>query len=197
MSKRVVAVLLAVAGLSGCMDVRDRLDHADAYMGQKVATYDAAFHSWSTGRQPTDEEEQARRLLVSAKAGNASSQYMLGSIQMASAENTADRQEALAWLRRAATQDHADAQYALGEAYLNGQGVRSDPGTAATWFTKAAKNGQAQAQFMLANLYMTGRGVPTNRSAALEWYGRAADSGHPQAARYRDALKARVTADRL
>lgn len=198
-----VALLLALCGLAGCADTRDWLERTDSYLSEKITTYDEAFHSQMAANvggganvrttAPADAatvQSMERELLTAAKAGDARAQYLIGAVQLATADSNAGRQEAVSWLRRSAAQGHADAQFALGEAYLNGQGAPAEPGTAATWFAKAAKGGQPQAQFMLANLYMTGRGVPTNRSTALEWYGRAAANGHPEAARYRDALKA-------
>ena len=58
-----------------------------------------------------------------AEQGNATAQYNLASLLVATAETAADMVVAADWLRRSAEQGDPDAQYFLGNLYYNGEGV--------------------------------------------------------------------------
>jgi TPR repeat protein len=79
-------------------------------------------------------------LLASARQGNASAQFWLGTGYEQGWFGTPDFRNALKWLRRSAEKGDADAQNALGQMYENGEGVTQNYTIAAKWYKKAAEH---------------------------------------------------------
>jgi uncharacterized protein len=107
------------------------------------------------------------------------------------------------WQPRAA-QGVALAQNNLGLMYYNGQGVPQDYGEAAKWYHLAAEQGHATAQSNLASMYYSGEGVPQDYVQAYMWVSLAASRFSPsatedreQAARHRDIVASKMTADQM
>jgi TPR repeat protein len=102
---------------------------------------------------------------------------------------------ALAEWQPLAEQGHAQAQFRLGCLYTFGQGVPEDHEEAVRLYRMAAEQGDADAQNNLAGMYAEGLGVPADPVTAYMWLEIAARSGHVVAARNRDFLGQRMTAD--
>ena len=107
-----------------------------------------------------------------ADAGDAESQYRLGTLYTSGGEAPQDYGEAATWFRKAAEQGHADAQYRLGELYRVGDGVPADYDLASAWYRKAARQGHAMAQYMVGLFYS-----PLDRAESAAWFRKAAEQG--------------------
>lgn len=116
-------------------------------------------------------------LRARAVAGDATSQYNLGSAWYKGEAGSVDYVAARYWWGKAAAQGDATAQYNLGTLYDEGHGVAQDHAAAAKWYEAAAKQGFAFAQYNLANLYRDGKGVPQNPYIARDWQEKAAAQG--------------------
>ena len=157
-------------------------------------------------------------ILKSAEAGDAETQYRLGSyyydgevitkdgatgiVYYCNGEEvTKDYAKAAEWLRKAAEQGHAGAQCKLGDCYHYGDGVAQDlsvadrQAEAVEWYRKAAGSGSAEALFELGQCYERGFGIPQDLpvkdrlAAAAEWYTKAVKHGHKGAQDFLDELK--------
>jgi TPR repeat protein len=145
-------------------------------------------------------------MLKAAEAGDAETQYRLGSyyyngevitedgatgiVYYCNGEEvTKDAAKAAEWLLKAAEQGHAGAQTKLGDCYRYGEGVAQDKQKAAEWYQKAADKEYAQAEFELGHCYDTGSCVPQNYAKAAEWYTKAVKHGHRGAQDFLDELK--------
>ena len=104
-----------------------------------------------------------------AEAGNASAQYLLGSLYVEGNGVERDDATAFTWFLRAANQGDAAAQYNVGASYAGGRGVQKSYVDAAKWFRRAADQGVAFAQLNLGLLYAAGNGVPQDSVEALKW----------------------------
>ncbi|WP_314911895.1 tetratricopeptide repeat protein [Cardiobacterium hominis] len=120
-------------------------------------------------------------LRARAVAGDATSQYNLGSAWYKGEAGSVDYVAARYWWGKAAAQGDATAQYNLGTLYDEGHGVAQDHAAAAKWYEAAAKQGFAFAQYNLANLYRDGKGVPQNPYIARDWQEKAAAQGDSDA----------------
>lgn len=98
-------------------------------------------------------------------------------------DDTASRDEALAWMKRLAETGHALYQNYLGRIY-SGQfpefGIRHlNYVEAIRWWKKAAAQGSGAAEISLGISYVQGLGVPPDIWQAIPWYERAALRGDP------------------
>jgi len=90
------------------------------------------------------------------------------------------------------------AQVSLAGMYETGEVTGTpNPEAAARWYRKAAGQGDPTAQMNLGDLYARGRGLPRDRVRAWVWLSRAADQGRDWAARRRDQVAVRMTAEQL
>ncbi|NIR59280.1 MAG: sel1 repeat family protein [Gammaproteobacteria bacterium] len=122
-----------------------------------------------------------KKRLEKAEAGDAESQYEVGSMYLRGRGVPPDTAEAARWIRQAAEQDNTRAQAELGELYMEGEGVSQDYAAARRWLSRAAEAGYPTAQFRLGQLYAEGRGVERDYDRALEWLTRAVDGGYAYA----------------
>jgi uncharacterized protein len=104
-----------------------------------------------------------------AEAGNATAQYLLGSLYVEGNGVEHDDATAFVWFQRAANQGDAAAQYNVGASYAGGTGVPKSYDDAAKWFRRAADQGVVFAQLNLGLLYAAGNGVPQDSVEALKW----------------------------
>ena len=119
---------------------------------------------------------QSRRIFDAlAAAGDARSQFMMGTIYEQGLGVPEDLAEAARWYRRAADGGNASAQYNLGIFYQFGKGVPKDPAQAAAWLVKASEQGHGRAQNNLSTFYFTGVGVPRDPVEAWKWLTLSAD----------------------
>lgn len=138
----------------------------------------AECQPWSTGDQYIEQLRQ------SAKQGDASAQYNLGSMYANGEGIPKDDREAAKWLHLAAEQGHAQAQADLGLKYYHGRGVPQVHSQAVAWSRKAANQGDVRAQGRLGLIFYDGAlGVPQNYGEAVKWFRMAAHQGDTQAQR--------------
>ena len=107
-------------------------------------------------------------------------------------QRPADREQ-LKWILRAAETSPTD----VGKGFVNGVGMRQDYREALRWLRGAAAAGDAEAQYTLGVAYMRGFGTTRDSVEAHMWYNLAAAQGHVLAARARDNLTRRMTADQI
>lgn len=115
-------------------------------------------------------------LLAKAKAGDAESQYELGTAYLVLYGKSKEATVAY-WDRKAAEQGYARAQADLGVMYELGDGVPQDFVQAAVWYRKAAEQGDPFAEWNLGKAYRFGRGVPEDFAQAAIWFRKAANQG--------------------
>ena len=77
-----------------------------------------------------------------AETGDATAQFMLGTLYAEGKGVANDFSEARNWFRKAADQGHADAQYSLGVIYSGGFVEPLDLAEGYVWFCLAAKSGK-------------------------------------------------------
>ena len=77
-----------------------------------------------------------------AETGDATAQFMLGTLYAEGKGVANDFSEARKWFRKAADQGHADAQYSLGVIYSGGFVDPVDLAEGYVWFCLAAKSGK-------------------------------------------------------
>ncbi len=115
-------------------------------------------------------------LRQTAEAGNADSQYSLGTIYYYGEGVKKDVAEAIKWFRKAADQGDVLAQYSLGMCYHDG--IKKDLVESAKWYRKAADQGNVFAQYYLGLCYYRGDGVEKDLVESAKWYRKAADQGN-------------------
>ena len=121
-----------------------------------------------------------------AEAGDAESQFNLGSMYSQGNEVKQDYFEAFKWWNKAAEQGYVGAQSNLGFMYDNGRGVKQNYYEAFKWYRKAAEQNFADAQYNLGFMYENGEGVSKDYKEAAKWYRKAAQQGDSDA---QNALK--------
>lgn len=129
--------------------------------------------------KPPQFKEGAEWLGRAAQAGDAESQFQLGSLHDNGLGVRADAGQRNAWWQKAAAQNYAPAQTALGEIYLSGDGVKADPGQAAQYFRAAARSGDAAAALQLARLLRDGRLGSADPVQAMAYFMLAASAARP------------------
>ena len=109
-----------------------------------------------------------------------------------------DPTEAVRWAQAGAAKHEMVSQSILGRAYLLGEGgITRNVGQAVHWTRLAAMQGEPNAQLALGRLHLNGVGVPQNYVQAHVWFNLAAARGQSQAAKQRDDLGAKMTAEQL
>jgi TPR repeat protein len=101
--------------------------------------------------------------------------------------------EELKWYLRAVEIGNAG----VGKGFVKGQGMRHDYREAFKWLLWAATRGNAEAQYAVGVLYARGQGTRPDFVEAHKWYNLAAAQGHAVAARARDGLNHRMTAEQI
>ena len=108
-----------------------------------------------------------------------------------------DYAQAFNWFRKAAYRGLAYSQNMLGLMYSNGEGVVKDYAKALFWYTLAAEKGLAEAQGSLGIMHEYGDGILQDNSMAHMWYNIAASNGSKPAAKNRNDIAAKMTAQQL
>jgi TPR repeat protein len=137
-----------------------------------------------------------------AEKGDATAQYLLGTLFAEGRGVAQDDAMAFAWFERAANRGNAAAQYNLGASYATGAGVARSDADAARWFRRAADQGMVFAQLNLGLLYAAGNGVPQDNIEALKWLEiafRGLPAGGPRmdVARAMQDVKEKMTPDQV
>ena len=154
---------------------------------------------------PQDYREAVKWYRKAAEQGNISAQFLLGDMYSEGEGVPRDYEEAVKWYRQAVKQVHkaaergdASSQFQLGTIYQIGRGVPKHDREAVKWFRKAAERGLAAAQHMLAIYYERGSSsVAKDYSKAYAWLNLAAAQGHKAAAKSRNQLATRMTAEQI
>ncbi len=81
--------------------------------------------------------------------------------------------------------------------YQFGEGVPQSHADAAKWTRLAAKQGDARAQFKLGGMYYSGQGVPQDYVMAHMWLNLAAARSYEGAAKERDSVASKMTAEAI
>ncbi|MCW2275740.1 hypothetical protein GJ654_12995 [Rhodoblastus acidophilus] len=132
-----------------------------------------------------------------AAQGQAQAEYRLGVIYEKAIGVARDAKKARDYYEKAATQGHVRAMHNL--AVIEAEGVDGKPnyGAAAQWFRRAAEYGVRDSQFNLAILYARGMGLTQNMTQSYVWFAAAANQGDSDAAKKRDEVGGRLSADEL
>ena len=146
---------------------------------------------------PQDHVQSAGWYRKAADQGDATAQLLLGALYDSGLGVPEDHVEAAQWYRKAADQEHAIAQWTIGSMYHRGRGVQQNDAEALKWFRKAAHQGNRGGQVAVGMLYERGQGVAEDPVRALAWYGIAASQGSKVAARFKDRLQERMTAEQI
>jgi hypothetical protein len=117
-------------------------------------------------------------LLAKAEAGNAETQYQLGSRYYSGDHVRRNYSQAEFWFRKGAEQGDPDSEFMLGGLYHFGQGVPQDSGQAFAWIMKAAEQGHGDAEFFIATCYGEGWGVAKDNAQSMVWLRKGAAQGH-------------------
>ena len=121
-------------------------------------------------------------LEMSANAGDAMGQQILGTALIAGQGVVADPVTGRHWLVQSAAQGYASGQYSLGMAYLWGEGTAVDTGLAAHYLELAAEQGLTIAKLDLGALLLEeGAGIDPDPARALSLFHEAAEAGNAQA----------------
>lgn len=148
-------------------------------------------------RNARPENQDIEKLCVAAEHGNAEAQYNLGNVYYLGEGAPQDFAEAAKWYGLAAEQGNASAQNNLGVMYDEGEAVPQDDREAVKWYLKAAEQGNASAQYNLGVMYELGEGVPKDWVKAYAWLSLSAANGKKNAARGKNLLRSRMTAERV
>ena len=133
-----------------------------------------------------------------AEAGLVPAMGMLATLYLSGSGIERDMVEAVRWARAGAAKHDMVSQSILGRAYLLGQGgLPRDIGQSLHWTRLAAMQGEPNAQAALGRLYLDGTGIPQSYVQAHVWLNLAAARGQAQAAKLRDELAAKMTAEQL
>lgn len=110
----------------------------------------AIYFSLGLVTSPASAEMSTEELLIKARIfaeqGNASAQFILGTMYANGEGVLEDDREAVAWYRKAAEQGHASAQSNLGKMYAKGEGVTRNLVKAYAWFNLSAAQGNETAK---------------------------------------------------
>lgn len=146
---------------------------------------------------PKDHAQAALWYRKAAEQGDPLGQRLLGAAYDSGSGVPEDHLEAARWYRRAADQGQAWAQLSIGSMYQRGRGVPQNDAEAAEWFRKSAMQGNRGGQNALGAMYESGRGVAEDHVRAFAWYDLASKQGGASAARFKDKLRALMTAEQI
>jgi TPR repeat protein len=133
---------------------------------------------WTNGLTPAQVAEFQSALEATAEKGNATAQYLLGTMCDIGQGVKQDYIESVKWYGKAAEQGNADAQESLGLCYELGKGVPQDYAKAVKWYRRGAMQGNTDAQGSLGVCYGAGNGVPKDYVEAYEWLNLASAQGN-------------------
>ena len=105
-----------------------------------------------------------------AEAGDAETQYMLGTIHFEGLGVIQNHEEAIKWFKLAAEQGIVEAQIQLGSMYYSGSGVLQNYAEAIKWYRQSAQKGSAVGQHLVSRMYYEGKGVAQDYDEAMNWY---------------------------
>lgn len=148
-------------------------------------------------RNARPEKQDIEKLRMAADEGEALAQCNLGNVYYLGEGTPQDYAAAAKWYRLAAEQGNASAQNNLGVMHDEGEGVPQDDREAVKWYRKAAEQGNASAQYNLGVMYDLGEGVPKDCVKAYAWLNLSAAKGKENAARGKDLLRSRMTAEQV
>ena len=148
-------------------------------------------------RSARPKNQDIENLRWAAEQGDPEAQCNLGNVYYLGEGTPRDYAEAANWYRLAAGQGNAAAQNNLGVMYDEGESVPQDDREAVKWYRKAAEQGNAAAQYNLGVMYDLGEGVPKDWVKAYAWLSLSAANGKENAARGKDLLRSRMTAEQV
>ncbi|MPZ45282.1 MAG: hypothetical protein GEV05_18185 [Betaproteobacteria bacterium] len=109
-----------------------------------------------------------------------------------------DMTEAVRWAQLGAQKHDRRSQWVLGRAYLLGAGgLQRSTREFVSWTRRAALQGERAAQAALGRAYVDGLGVPQDYVHAHMWLNLAAARGVDAAAKQRDEIAGRMTAEQI
>jgi TPR repeat protein len=132
-----------------------------------------------------------------AENGNPKAQLALGGFYSGGYGVPQDPQRSVYWYQKSADQGNAVAMSRLGDDYRTGNGVTQDYKKAVSWFSRAANQGDAWSQATLGSLYSEGKGVMQDYIEAYKWFDIAVANGDSDAAKLRDMLAQKMTAEQI
>lgn len=148
-------------------------------------------------RNARPEKQDIEILHLAAEQGDAKAQLDLGNLYYLGEGTPRDFAEGAKWYWLAAEQGDAPAQHNLGVVHDEGEGVPGDNREAVNWYRKAAEHGNASAQYNLGVMYEVGEGVPKDWVKAYAWLHLSATQRKENAARGKDLLGPRMTAEQV
>ncbi len=168
-----------------------------AAKGVASAQYELGLR-YAEGRSVSRDLKLAAQWLEKAALQDlAPAQYRLGSLYEKGYGVDKNIVKAKSWYTKAAEQGNVKAMHNLAVVLADGGGDKPDYVAAAQWFHKAAEHGVRDSQYNLAILYARGLGTPQNMQQAYSWFAIAARQGDGEAAKKRDEVAARLTAQQL
>ncbi len=184
--------LLRFEGLKDAQKLRDAARRGDpsafVELGQRYAE----------GRGAARDPKAAAQWFEKASAnGSAPATYRLGALYREGRGVERNPKTALKHFTEAAEAGNARAMH--NAAVLMAEGVNGAPdyAGAAEWFRKAAEFGIKDSQYNLAILHARGLGVGQDLMSSYAWFSAAATSGDEDAAKKRDEVGSRMSAERL
>jgi localization factor PodJL len=166
----------------------------EAESGNPKAQFALAM-DYAEGRQmPRDLTAAAQWFRKAAAQGLAPAQLRLAFLYQKGWGVQRDLDKARVWYLKAAEQGNVTAMHDLAVLAADS---KPDYTIAAQWFKKAADYGLLNSQFDLALLLSRGLGVQQNLVSAYAWFAIAAAQGDNDAAKWRDALGAKLDPDQL
>jgi len=162
-----------------------------------IGIHMAAAIAQDTAKPFPPSANTVQNLSAKAEKGDASAQWVLGTLYGSGAGVPQNYTEAVKWVRKAADQGNAFAQGDLGVYYHNGQGVPQDYVEAVKWWHRAAEQGIPDSQAKLGAAYALGQGVPQDYEEAYAWLSLAAAQGNNDATKLRDDAATKLTPDAL
>lgn len=173
-----------------------------AQNGLSEAFYNVGVY-YETGTVVDKDFEKAFTFhLRAANAGLPQAQHRLAGLYQNGSGVTQDLVAAIGWYQRAAAAGFAASQIALGQIYETGGGGRPNPAAAAQEYMNASEQGVPLAMLRLASLFERGLATAENKpdlARALAYANLAVDASNKAelAVKYRDELKAKMTADQV
>ena len=146
----------------------------------------------------SDEDSLSQETIAAAEAGDPDAAYRVGKKRLLDA--TIDKRkgiEAVEWFSRAASSGHTGAMIQLGRMYRSGIGALQNYSLAVEWIRKSADAGDAEGMLELGRLYRDGIGMSADPLKAYVWFNRAAARLNMDAARERESVARRLSAEQL
>ncbi len=126
-----------------------------------------------------NETKAFEEFLVSAKAGDTSSQYNVGYMYEEGKGVERNYKKAHYWYKKAAAKKHMKAIHNLGNLYYFGKGVERKLDTAEMLFKYNSEKGDAESMFNLALIYFEDEKKEYEK--AYQWFQKSYENGIPKA----------------